>query len=197
MSTVDQSTASIGAIILAGGESRRFGSDKTLHPFRGIPLIQYVTETASRITENILIVTNSPEKFDFLPYPKYEDLIPSAGPLGGIYTGLSYSASEVNLVLACDMPFISYECLKYLIQNTNGNGITVPAHRNLLEPLCAIYTRSCLPFIKAQLENGNYRIRRLYDKIDTKKLALTTETAFYQPQLFSNINSRQDLSQLE
>ena len=182
----------IGAIILAGGKSRRFGSDKALYKFKGLPLIQNVINVVNKVTKNIIIITNSPEKFDFLIYPKYRDLIPDCGSLGGIYTGLSYTGSQLNFVLACDMPFISYECLNYLVQHTTGTDITVPYHHNRLEPLCAVYSKSCLPFIKKQLEKKEYQIFQFYDKVRTKKI----EIPFYHPRLFFNVNSRNDLLSL-
>ena len=186
----------LGAIILAGGKSRRFGTDKAFYPYRGKPLIQTVINVVNKVTDNIIIITNSPEKLNFVSYPKYKDLLPDCGSLGGIYTGLSFSNFKVNLVLACDMPFVSTECLNYLVQNTNGNDITVPYHNNMLEPLCAVYSKSCLPFIKAQLETKNYQIFQFYDKVETKEIHFNLEIPFYHHRLFFNINSKDDLSLL-
>ena len=197
MHQADELTASIGAIILAGGKSRRFGSDKALSLFRGKPLIHTVINTTREITDNIIIISNSPQKYDFLPFPVVADLIPDCGPLGGIYTGLSYSNCEKNLVLPCDMPFVTSECLNYLIANTNGNDITVPYHQNLLEPLCAVYSRSCLPYIKAQLEAKDNQVFQFYPKVKTKFITFTPNMAFYHPDIFYNINSREDLKKLE
>ena len=183
----------IGAIILAGGKSKRFGTDKALYPYKGKPLIRTVIEIVKKITDKIIIVTNSPKKMEFINYPKYKDLIPGSGSLGGIYTGLYYSNAKVNIVLPCDMPYVSAACIKFLIDNTNGNDITVPFHKNMLEPLCAIYSKKCLPFIKTQIETKDYQIFQFYDEVWTKQIQFSSDLSFYHNQLFYNINSMEDL----
>jgi len=186
----------IGAIILAGGKSSRFGTDKALFPIHGVPLIQNVIDVVERVTSNIIIITNSIEKLKFLNYPLYEDIIPNAGPLGGIYTGLTHSSFELNLVLPCDMPHITPACLNYLIHSANGNDITVPYHNNMLEPLCAVYSKTCVDIIKKHLQSKNYQIFQFYKKVKTQKVHFHSDLPFYHQRLFSNINSKQDLQLL-
>jgi len=186
----------IGAIILAGGKSRRFGTDKAVYSFQGKPLIENVIKIVERVTRNIFIISNSPEQMDFLNYPVFQDIIQGAGPLGGIYTGLIHSEFELNLVLPCDMPHISTDCLDFLISNTNGNDITVPLHKNRLEPLCAVYSRSCIPHIKDQIETKDVQVFQFYDKVDTLKINFSDDLPFYNDRLFSNINFKQDLQKL-
>ncbi len=186
----------IGAIILAGGKSRRFGTDKALFPFQGKALIANVIEVVEKVTNDIIIITNSAQRLEFLPYPKYKDQIPNSGPLGGIYTGLIYARHQLNIVLPCDMPFISVECLKFLIENTNGNDITVPYHQNLLEPLCAVYSKKCLPIIRDYLDANNYQVFQFYDKVKTKRLLFDFNLPFYHNRLFFNINSQKDLTEV-
>jgi len=183
----------IGAIILAGGKSRRFGTDKILFPFRGKPMIVNIIEVVKQVTDNIIIITNSPQQLKFLPYPKYNDLIPNSGPLGGIYTGLYHSRYQLNFVLPCDMPNISSDCLQFLVENSHGFDVTVPYHRNMQEPLCAIYSKNCLPIIKQQISAGNFQVFQFYDRVRTKRLAFTSDLLFYHEHLFFNINSRTDL----
>ncbi len=185
----------VGAVILAGGKSRRFGRDKALYPFRGRPLIANMVEVVEKITNDILIITNSPQSFDFLPYPKYRDLIPESGPLGGIYTGLYYSQNRLNIVLPCDMPFVTPACLRYLVENSNGYDVTVPYHNGLQEPLCAVYSRDCLPFIKTQIESKDYQVFQFYDKVKTQRLLFDSKLDFYHHRLFFNINSQKDLAE--
>lgn len=185
-----------GAIILAGGESRRFGTDKAIYSFRGKTLIENVIRTVEHITRHIIIISNSPEKMEFINYPIFRDIIRGAGPLGGIYTGLLHSQFELNLVLPCDMPHISTDCLRYLVSNTNGNDITVPLHKNRLEPLCAVYSRSCIPYIKNQIETKDVQVFQFYDKVDTRKIDFSETLPFYNDRIFSNINTRRDLKEL-
>lgn len=185
-----------GAIILAGGKSRRFGTDKAVYSFQGNTLIENVIKTVEQVTQNIIVISNSPDKMRFLKYPVFEDIIQGAGPLGGIYTGLINSHFELNLVLPCDMPHISIECLNFLIANTNGNDITVPIHNNRLEPLCAVYSKSCIPHIKNQIESKDVQVFQFYDKVKTLKIPFSGELPFYNDRLFSNINFMKDLAEL-
>jgi len=187
----------IGAIILAGGKSSRFGTDKALFPIQGIPLIQHVISTVESITKDIIIITNTPGNFGFVEYPCYKDIFPNVGPLGGIYTGLMHTTRQSNLVLPCDMPFISPMCLKYLIENADGNDVTVPFLDKKLEPLCAIYSKKCLPLIEKQIHEKNYQIFQFYDKVNTKKISINAELPFYDRRIFSNINTRHDLLQMD
>ena len=191
-----QKIKDVGAIILAGGNSKRFGADKVLFPFKGKPLIQTVIKTVKNITEKIIIITNSPDKLDFLNYQKFKDIIPGAGSLGGLYTGLYYSKQDLNIILPCDMPNISTECIQFLLNNSNGNDITVPYHRNMLEPLCAIYSKKCLPYIKEQIETGDYQVFQFYDKVKTRQLVFSNKLPFFHENLFSNINTKGDLENI-
>ncbi|NOZ62874.1 MAG: molybdenum cofactor guanylyltransferase [Calditrichaeota bacterium] len=185
-----------GAIILAGGKSSRFGSDKTLVDFQGAPLLLRVVNIVKNFTRDIVIVTNSPEKLTFLPYRKERDLIANCGPLGGIYTGLCHSNHEKNIVVPADMPFISAECIQYLLDQSEKADVTVPVHDNKYEPLCAIYSKSCIPIIKKQLESGDNQVFAFYDKVNTMKLNFGEELHFYHRHIFYNINSVRDLERL-
>ena len=191
-----QKVKNVGAIILAGGNSKRFGADKMLFNFRGKPLIQTVMETVKNLTKKIIIITNSPDKLDFLNYKKYNDIIPGVGSLGGLYTGLYHSNHDLNIVLPCDMPFISQECIQFLLKNSNGYDITVPYHNNMFEPLCAIYSKTCLPYIKNQIESGDYQVFQFYDKVKTKQLVFSNNLPFYHENLFLNINTKSDLENI-
>jgi molybdenum cofactor guanylyltransferase len=191
-----QKLKNVGAIILAGGNSKRFGVDKALYPFKGKPLVQIVIETIKNLTKKIIIITNSPDKLDFLNYKKYNDIIPGAGSLGGLYTGLYHSNHDLNIVLPCDMPFISQECIQFLVKNSNGYDITVPIHNNMFEPLCAIYSKTCLPYIKNQIESEDYQVFQFYDKVKTKQLVFSNKLPFYHKNLFLNINTKSDLENI-
>ena len=132
----------ITGIILAGGKSKRMGTEKGLINFRGKTMIQYAIEVLEPICDQIIISANS-NSYDALPYPKFSDIFPNSGPMGGIYTGLLNSRNDLNLVLSCDMPFIKADLLNDLVLNADGNDIVVPWHRSKhFEPMCALYRKS-------------------------------------------------------
>ena len=86
----------VTGIILAGGVSKRLGyRDKALLELGGVSIIERVISALSRAVKDILLITNSPEKYAHLDLPMFGDIIPGAGSLGGIYTGIG-RATEKN-----------------------------------------------------------------------------------------------------
>ena len=92
----------ITAVILAGGKSSRFGSNKALAKFKGVRLIERVTDVLSTIFTRLIIITNNPVEYSYLHIPLYQDLIEGLGPIGGIYTGLDAIDNDWAFFCACD-----------------------------------------------------------------------------------------------
>ena len=187
------------AIVLAGGKNLRLGRIKALEIIGGKRLIERVVERLEPVTNQLLIVT-SPEKPD-LPVTvtvKAEvliDVYPGKGPLGGIYTGLVASRSSQSIVVACDMPFINSELLRYMIELSQSFNAVVPRLANgSIEPLHAIYSRSCLADMKTRLENNELSITSFLDKMRVRYVK-EAECERFDPQLLSffNINRQADL----
>ena len=115
-------------------------------------MIECVVERLRPLTDRILIVT-SREQLDLLGTSQAEtlaDLYPEKGPLGGIYTGLLASQSSHSIVVACDMPFLSTELLRYMVELSPDFDAVIPnLEKGMREPLHAVYSRSCLGIMKA------------------------------------------------
>lgn len=167
----------INAVLLAGGQSSRFGSDKALLPFAGKTLIEYIYNKLL-LNFNQVIVVGSRDKYSFLKEAEIrEDIYQDKGPLAGIYTGLFYSESRYNFICGCDMPFLNrhyFDFLKNKAAENPGAEIIVPEYRGYLEPLAALYQLSLLAEIKKQIINDNLKIKSFYDqsrkKIITEKI---------------------------
>ena len=99
----------LACLILAGGEGKRLTPDKPLLEIDGCPIIESVAKVVSSIFEEVLLVTNTPEKYRFLGVPHVYDESPGCGPLMGIYSGLSILKHEVAFVCGADMPFLKDE----------------------------------------------------------------------------------------
>lgn len=185
----------ITGIVLAGGKSRRMGTEKGLLKLGGKHLIEYAIEILEKVCGRILISENS-DTYDFLGYPVIADIVPNSGPMGGIYSGLMNSETDLNLVLSCDMPFISEELLNYLINNSEGFDVAVPwLGEERFEPMCALYHKNTIPVFEQFIQSNNYKIQDVYRKLKTNKLLISAELKFYKPFLFDNLNSKQDLEQ--
>ena len=148
--------------VLAGGRSSRMGCDKALLPFRGGRLVESVAG-AVRLAAGSAVLVGHPRLYEHLGYPAIADLYPGAGPLGGILTALHHSSADWNLVAACDMPELSAEFLKLLIDATAGR----PAADALVpigpsgrpEPLCAVYHRRSRRALERALGRGVRSVR--------------------------------------
>lgn len=191
------SLSGITGIILAGGKSRRMGMEKGLIELNGKQLIQFAIEVLEPICETILISTNS-HFYDFLPYKKIADEFPNSGPMGGIYSCLRASKTNQNLVLSCDMPFIKSQLLENLIENSDGFDIVVPWHgEQRFEPMCAFYHKNVEPTFRDLILQKNYKIPDTFEQVRTNKYLISKDLPYYSTDLFYNVNSKEQLSELQ
>ncbi len=183
----------INAIVLSGGKNSRIRTNKAFIEFFGISLIANIVEKLRTVFDDIIIVTNNPQEYENLKVKIVKDIFPEKGPLGGIYSGLSYSDTEYNFVSACDMPFVSMNIIKSLIKLRKGYDVVVPADNQYLEPLFALYSRNCLPAIERNIGAGKLAIRSFYEEIELLKMGWKqlVEPEITDP--FLNINTPQDL----
>lgn len=184
----------ITGIILAGGKSNRMGTDKGLLKLGEKYLIEYPIDVLSNLCDQILISANS-NSYDFLGYPIISDIVSDCGPIGGIYTGLCHSKTNWNLVLSCDMPFVSEMLLHYLIANSEHTEVTVPYHKNKLEPLCAVYHKKTKHVLERFIQKNDFKIINTYQELKLRKVLISPDLYFYKNFLFDNINFSKDLTQ--
>ena len=116
----------VTGVILAGGKSRRMGRDKAFLPFGKGVLIERVIEGLRQVTDVLLLISNTPEKYEGFGLPMASDVIPEAGSLGGIYTGLVYTQRPYSLCLAYDMPFVKPEFLRFLCEEAVEADVVIP-----------------------------------------------------------------------
>ena len=186
-----QGHLAITAIILAGGKSSRMKIDKGLVLFGKKTLIEQVIDSVKEITDNIIIITNN-EAYRQFGYSCFEDEMKEKGPLGGIYTGLVNSTTQKNLVVGCDMPFLSLNVFNGLIDHCHGLDALVAEHKGKAEPLCAIYDRTCIPSFKKLLEQGQLKITDALGGLKTSFISFDNKDWFKGFE-FANFNSPGDL----
>ena len=194
----DPASNNVSGIVLAGGQSRRLGRDKAVEPFQGQPLIERVIQVVSQLTDETVVVVDDQARGDALPLPPgvgtAPDLYPGAGSLGGIFTGLSAGRMPWGLVVACDMPFVNLELMRYLLFLRKGVDVVVPVVAGRAEPTHALYSKECLGPIEGFLKAGELRITGFYDQVNVRYVA-EEEIAQYDPDFLSffNANSPEDL----
>ena len=184
----------VTGFILAGGKSSRYGTNKALVEVDGVHLIDRAVRVMKAVFKDITILTNTPADYAFLDLPMVEDIIRGLGPIGGIYTGLEIMPEEAGFFVACDMPFLNEALLRHMVAVRGDFDAVVPRMGWMLEPLHAIYTRECLPVIKASIDSHNYQILKCFEKFRIKYLD-EEELRAFDPELrsFFNINQPKDL----
>jgi molybdopterin-guanine dinucleotide biosynthesis protein A len=147
-------------ILLGGGKSQRMGTDKALLTVNNQPMISYPLNTLKEWCSEILVSAND-NRLNFLGYPIINDEFPGIGPMGGLYSCLSFSSNHKNIVVACDMPALNGSILKKLISVNEKCDVVVPVVNHRPEPLYALYHKSVLPTVAMLIHQKIYSLQKL------------------------------------
>lgn len=149
----------LDALILAGGESRRMGADKSLLPFGGQTLIEHVAAQLTPVAKVVRISTGGQAPHATMGLPLVADLRPGCGPLMGIASGLRVASRDWTLVVATDMPALPLHSIGTLWEYTGSARCVVPqTSEGRLQPLFALYHRDLADEILAFLDRGERRV---------------------------------------
>jgi molybdopterin-guanine dinucleotide biosynthesis protein A len=185
------------SIILAGGRSLRLGQSKALQVIGGKSLIQWVVDRLAILSTEIIIVTAHGETIPCSSAVKIRtvaDIYPGKGPLVGIYSGLIASPGSRAIVVGCDTPFLSVCLLEYMTQICSTLDVVVPRIKKKVEPLFAVYSKSCLAPIRGLLERNELSITKLFDMVKVRYIEEDEINNFDPEHLsFFNINSQDNL----
>lgn len=188
--------SALTAFILAGGRSTRMGKDKAFILLEGRTLLERALGLVCSVTSDVRIV-GDPAKFSSFA-SVVEDLFPGCGPLAGIHAALRSSQTDLNLILAVDIPFLIPAFLQYMLGRARGSDSAVTVCRTARgwQPLCAIYRRDFTSIAEKALCAGRYRIDALFAEVGTQVISeLELETAGFSSDLFSNLNTPDDLAE--
>ena len=194
-------TALISVVILAGGQSRRLGMDKSLLEVEGQPLLARTVQTLAVLSDDLIVVANETARYRsldlgvrFVPDEKR-----GMGSLMGIYSGLMAARHGHALAVACDMPFLSLPLLRHMVPLSEGSDVVIPRLMNgLVEPLHSIYSKACLPFMAELLDQGRRKITAFLPKVRVRYVE-EQEFAVLDPQhlSFVNVNTRDDWDRVQ
>ena len=181
---------------MAGGKGSRINRDKTLLKVGNILLLKKTTALLKEMFAEIIIVSAGDFVRDnFTDYKIVADEFKNCGPLSGIHIALKNAAEKAVFVFACDMPNLNSEIIQRQIltfENSRFDAV-VPKHSEGIEPLHAIYTKSCLPAIEKQLIQKNYSVRSFFREIKIGYLEFDIPEIKY----FFNINTEHDLKYIQ
>jgi molybdenum cofactor guanylyltransferase len=185
------------ALILAGGENRRFPFHKGLAEIHGTRIIEITTSLLRKHFKKVWISTNSPENFFYLGLPMIGDIINYRGPLTGIFSVLTSTCAPVLFVTACDMPFIEGSIVSLIKRAYQGQDAVIPVFDNKPQPLLGIYSHKITDHMEDKIRLGSVAMRDLLQDIDvyyiSEEKVLALDPA---GRSFVNINTGEDLKQV-
>jgi molybdenum cofactor guanylyltransferase len=196
----------ITAIILAGGNSLRFGTDKLFVKLRGTSLIEILINRLKSLFENVIIIANQTEKFAGLGVNVFTDNFTNIGPLAGIHSGLINSNTNNNFVIACDLPLIVTKIIRFIVDYPSNKEIKIVSFQNDIQPLCGMYSKSLeskiSELVKFQSElngkkNRNFKTMQFVLKQNPEIIKLdNTQLNFHFNPLF-NVNTKADFDRIQ
>jgi molybdopterin-guanine dinucleotide biosynthesis protein A len=189
----------VTAFILAGGKSSRMGADKAFLKFQNTTLLERAIGMAKQAADKVH-VCGPREKFG----PEaIEDVFPDCGPLAGIHAALKSSSSELNLILAVDLPFVEADFLQYLVRQaeaetgskTESGGVhaIVPRAAGGWQPLCALYRKLFAETAEKALQQKRYKIDKLFAEVPVHPIEEPEILrAGFSLKMFDNLNTREE-----
>ena len=153
--------------VLTGGRSTRMGRDKALLPIDGSSLVER-TARLVRAAAGSATLIGMPERYASLGLPVVADLIPGAGPIGGLYTALEITRADWNLIVACDMPALTEAFLRRMLDAARASAAAclVPETATGLHPLCAVYHRRTRPAVASAIHHKRFKMHDLLKTLD-------------------------------
>ena len=180
-------------VVLAGGQSRRFGSPKAWAEYQGKPFIHHLHDLLSGIFPHTYVALNRPD-------PKYDgmntlvDLLPEGGPMNAIYSALKQTKASSIFVTACDLPLLGDREIRYLLDHWREDYPALAYQREgHWEPLCGIYNATLLPQLQKSLAGNEFSLKRLLDQSGAQALAWPEDRG---SQGLRNINTVEDYQEL-
>lgn len=186
----------VTGVLLAGGKSRRMGTDKRFLTVGERPLLERSCTVLSQIFERVCIVIAQDSPPLEAQIPVLRDLIPSSGSLGGMYTGLQQAVTPYIFLAACDMPFIHEGLVQYMVGQKDAVDIVLAYWNGRPQPAHAVYNRNCQSVVEELIRSGDLKLQRLL-ATPTLRVRLVTEDEVREVdpdgRSFLNVNTPADL----
>jgi molybdopterin-guanine dinucleotide biosynthesis protein A len=171
------------------------GEPKALVRLGGLRLIDRVVAALRQVTDDLLMVTNTPDLYRSLGLPMIADAFPGGGSLGGIYSGLRAAPGDVAFTVACDMPFLSPDVIRLVVARASQADVVAPVVGGVWETLHACYAKACLAPMERCLREGRLKITGFFDEVSV--LAIPEEEVARVGSLetaFMNVNTPEELA---
>ncbi len=190
----------VTGFVLMGGKSLRMGSDKALLRLAtGETLLDRAVATLRAVADSVLLVGPAKEYSGLWRGEIVEDVYAERGPLGGIHAALRHSTSELNFVLAVDLPHVTRALIEYLVDQARASNALVMVARidGKLQPLCAVYRREFAAVAGEVLASGENAVHRAIERASLRMLTdEELHAAGFGGELFANVNTPEEFEKL-
>lgn len=169
------------------------GTDKGLLVLNGKTFMEHICDALFPIVGDSLIIVSAEKRYDDFGFSRVEDVIDNKGPIGGIYTGLRESQSPLNLVLSVDVPLVSTELLKWLLEGHRSDYMVSQlkcGDKN--SPLIGVYDRAMLELFEKHLAMNQLRLQQLIKEVKHQSLEVPQQWC----KLLQNINTKEDYQKI-
>lgn len=191
-------------MVLAGGKSTRFGSDKASALLAGKPMLQWVLSAIEQVCSEVIVVAAQgqvlPEVASDAPLRVVRDRYEAAGPLAGMVAAFEDPPADVCLVVSCDAPLLAPDLLRHLVERIGGAAAACPEVAGQLQPLVAAYRPAvCLAPFRAAVERGERGVLRALRELDGVVVLNEDEVRRFDPELrsFAGVNTPAELARAE
>jgi molybdopterin-guanine dinucleotide biosynthesis protein len=185
-------------VVLVGGKSRRFGSDKALAEVQGQPLVVRIADRLRAISDDVMLVGNRLERFAGVSARLVPDEIGGLGVVSGLVTSLHQARYPYVFLGACDMPFVDPAVVCFLVSLAEGYDVVMPQLGGILQPMHAVYGKPALPAIGRLVAAGDACPLNFLPEIRLRTVS-EDEIKPIDSQLrsFFNVNKRRDWEQMQ
>lgn len=172
-------------------------TDKAFVPVGGIPLIERVLQVITPLFSEVFINSNTPGAYAAWNLPVVPDILPHKGALGGIYTALTHATSDYTFCVACDMPLLNAEVIRWMQGAVQGYDALIPRTPDGFHPLHAIYSKRCCGVIQELLARNQLKISSFFDQVHVRYM-LPEHIQKFDPkwESLTNVNTLEDLEHI-
>jgi len=166
-----QQANNITLIILAGGKSSRMGKDKALLKYKNKTFVQLLFDNLKSNFSEVIISSNNP-KVKIVGVKTIADEIKDIGPMGGLYTCLKQSNTEINFIVSVDTPFVSPKLSSEIVLKSDNYDIAIVSLKNKLQPIIGVYKKNIIPVLEEEINAGMYKMQKFLEKTNHKIIEL-------------------------
>ena len=184
----------VTGILLAGGKSSRMGKDKALIKYGEETFLSNSVKKLNNLFDEVVVVVDNVEKYHFENARFIKDIYPGNGPMGGIHAALKTAKNDWIFVIPCDMPLWEPFLVDEILKHRFNYDIVVPIIEDYVEPLFALYKKTCIPLMEECLSRGLKKVLELYPLVNTNYLNLDKICEREElSKIFFNVNTPEDL----